>query len=229
MNRKYYFVLFVLVLLLQQKYSVAAQDFYRFKADYTIKLTRKGNKPVMKKGTVFYDKNVKKIVIKNGFPVKEDIIHSDTSIYFVRVGRIINRTTNFLPVEFSVFHLALNGNLANYGLDKAGYILNEVSRDKGLVIATWLPENSFKENLGKIIIATKGKELYSIVFLNKQEEIVSKHIFHKYMYDKGFSFPTEIVRIYYDNGEELYELTTYRNIKINETGNDEYYNYRIPE
>jgi hypothetical protein len=59
--------------------------------------------------------------------------------------------------------------------------------------------------------------------------MISKHIFHKYTNIKGLGFPTEIVRIYYNSNKEQYELSTYRNIKINETGNDEYYNYQIPE
>ncbi len=221
------FLFFLLALFFQASYNLDAQDFYRFKADYTLKINNPSGKPTMKMGTVFYDKNFKKIVIKNGFPVKENIVQTDTSTYFIRAGRVIKHISNPLPVEFSIFHLALNGNLANYGLDKAGYILEDVKRDKGLVIASWTPANNNLQ--GKILIATKNKELYSIIFLDKKEEIISKHIFHKYTSIKGLGFPTEIVRIYYNSGKELYELSTYRNIKINETGNDEYYNYQIPK
>ncbi len=221
------FLFFLSVIFFQTSFKLGAQDFYRFKADYTIKINNPTGKPTMKMGTVFYDKNFKKIVIKNGFPVKENIVQSDTSTYFIRAGRVVKHISNRLPVEFSIFHLALNGNLANYGLDKAGYILEDVKRDKGLVIASWTPASNNLQ--GKILIATKNKELYSIIFLDKNEEIISKHIFHKYTNIKGLGFPTEIVRIYYNSGKELYELSTYRNIKINETGNDEYYNYQIPE
>lgn len=222
------FLLFFLsAIFFQISYHANAQDFYRFKADYTLKISSDKGKPTMKMGTVFYDKNFKKIVIKNGFPVKENIIHLDTSIYFIRVGRIVKRIPNLLPVEFSIFHLALNGNLSNYGLDKAGYVLEDVKKDKGLVIASWIPVNNTVQ--GKILIATKNKELYSIIFLDKKEKPISKHVFHKYTNLNGFTFPTEIVRIYYNSGKELYEVSTYRNIKINETGNDEYYNFQIPE
>ncbi|MCF6242038.1 MAG: hypothetical protein L3J74_11915 [Bacteroidales bacterium] len=207
--------------------KLPAQEFYRFRADYTIKINQPAGKPLMKMGTVFYDKNSKKIVIKNGFPIKENIIHYDSSVYFVRVGRVVKHNPNLLPVEFSIFHLALNGNLPNYGLDKAGWVLEDVKKDKGLLIASWIPLNDNQK--GKTLIATKNKELYSIIFLDKNEEILSKYIFHKYTNIKGLSFPTEIVRIYYKNGKELYELSSYRNIKINENGNDEYYDYQIPE
>jgi hypothetical protein len=220
------FIVFSLFFLFLN-YNLFAQEFYRFRADYTLKINNLSGKPMMKMGTVFYDKNQKKIVIKNGFPVKENIVHSDTAIYFIRAGRVVKQISNLLPVEFSIFHLALSGNLANYGLDKAGYALEDVKKDKGLVIASWVPVNN--NSKGKILIATKGKELYSIIFLDKSEKMISKHIFHKYTNIKGLGFPTEVVRIYYDSGKEVYELSTYRNIKINETGNDEYYNYQIPE
>jgi len=209
--------------------TVFAQDFYRFKADYTIKIDNRKGKPIMKMGTVFYDKNQKKLVLKNGFPVKETLVYSDTVTYVLRVGKIFNQFTNLSPVEFSIFHLALNGNLSNYGLDKAGYSLEEVKRDKGLVIASWVPDNNFYGKLGKILIAVKDKELYSVLFLDLSEKIISKHIFHKYTNINGFVFPTEVVRIFYKDDEEFYEVSTYRNIKINETGNDEYYNIQIPQ
>ena len=218
-------VLFYLVL----SGTLKAQSFYRFKADYTLKLHDKTGKPTMKMGTVFYDKNFKKLVVKNGFPVKELAVSIDTATYFIRVGRVIKKMTNLSPVEFSIFHLALNGDLNNFGLEQAGYVLEDAVQDKGLVITSWLPKNNFNDKLGKVLIATKNKNLYSIVFLDTRENTIAKHIFHRYMNYKGFVFPTEIVRIYYHDKKESYEVTTYRNIKVNESGNEEYYNYKIPE
>ncbi|MEN8119592.1 MAG: hypothetical protein ABFS35_04570 [Bacteroidota bacterium] len=182
----------------------------------------------MKLGKVFYDIKTKKIVIKNGFPVKEYVVHNDTSIYYIRVGNIVKHSKIISPVEFSIFHLALNGQLSNYGLDKAGYTIENIQKDKGLVIASWIPLEKYKHTLGKVLISTKDKRLYGIVFLDLNEKIVSKHIFHKYVNIDGFDFPSEVVRINYFDNYELYELTTYRKIKINEMGNENYYNYDIP-
>ncbi len=114
-------------------------------------------------------------------------------------------------------------------MDKAGYTIENVKKDKGLVIASWMPSEKNRHRLGKILISIKGKQLYGIVFLDLYEKIISKHIFHKYVNIKGFEFPSEVVRINYFDNFELYELTTYRKIKINEKGNDNYYKYPIPE
>ncbi len=221
--------IFFLILIIGNFNTSFSQQFYRFSAEYTVKFKDKAGNPVMKMGKVFYDIKTKKIVIKNGFPVKEYVVHNDTSIYHIRVGNIVQHNRIISPVEFSIFHLALNGQLSNYGLDKAGYTIEKVQKDKGLVIASWVPSEKFQHNLGKILISTKEKKLYGIVFLDLKEKIVSKHIFHKYVIIDGFEFPSEVVRINYFDNYELYELTTYRKIKVNETENDNYFNYPISE
>lgn len=209
--------------------EVLAQQFHRFSADYTIKYNEKSGKQVMKMGRVFYDSNKNKIVIKNGFPVKEYTIHNDTSIYTIRVGNIIKHERILAPVELSIFHLALSGQLANYGLDKLGYTMDAVKKDKGLIIASWIPPEKYKNKLGKILISTKDKKLFGIVFLDVNEKIIGKRRFNKYVNIKGFEFPSEVVRINYFDNYELYELTSYRKIVIDEKGNDNYYDYEIPK
>ncbi len=204
-----------------------SQQFHRFSADYTVKYKDREGNPIMKMGRVFYDSKEKKIVIKNGFPVKEHIIYNDTSIYYIRVGNIVDHVSTISPVEFSIFHLALNGQLSNYGLDKAGYTIENVIKDKGLIISSWLPSEKYKHSLGEILVSTKDKKLYGIVFLDLNEKIVSKHVFHKYVNIEGFEFPSEVIRIRYFDNYELYELTSYKKIEVNESGNDEYYNYQI--
>ena len=226
--KKIYIQLFLVFFSLGNLNITVAQTFHRFSADYTVKYNDKNGNAIMKMGRVYYDSKQKQIVIKNGFPVKEYIIHKDTSIYFIRVGNIVNQLNAISPTEFSIFHLALNGELLNYGLDKAGYTIGNIKKDKGLIIASWLPPEKYKFNLGKIIISTKNKKLYGIIFLDINEKIIGKHIFQKFINIDGFEFPTEVIRINYYSNYELYEKTTYKKFKINETGKDEYYNYVIP-
>jgi hypothetical protein len=227
-TRLNYFAL-ILILFSVGTNAVLAQQFHRFSADYTIKYNDRSGKQVMKMGRVFYDSNKNKIVIKNGFPVKEHIVYNDTSIYFIRAGNIVKHESIISPIELSIFHLALNGQLANYGLDKLGYTIENVKKDKGLIIASWIPPEKYKNKLGKILISTKNKRLFGIIFLDAKEKIVSKHRFNKYVNIKGFEFPSEVIRINYFDNYELYELTSYRKILIDEHGNDDYYNYQLPK
>ena len=218
-----------LSILLISPLNTKAQQFHRIKSEYTIKYKDPNGNDILQRGVVFYDINSKKIVMKNGFPVREIIVQNDTTVYQIRNEQIIASSRNYAMVDLSIYHLALTGELNRYGLDKAGYILDTVKRDKGLVLSTWLPPQNAKENLGRILVSSKDKQLFGIVFLNPEEKIIAKHFFRDYTNINGFEFPTEVLIITYKNDKEIFNLTKFINIAINETGNEEYYNYKIPQ
>ena len=204
-----------------------AQEFYRFSADYSIKQSEVNGREVLKLGKVFYDINEKQIVMKNGFPIREIIVFNDTSVYQIRNNKVFNKSKIIAPIQFSIFHLALKEKLLNYGLDKAGYKLDTVKIDKGLVISIWNPPTKYQNIFGNVIVSTKEKQLFGIAFLNPSGKVVSKHLYRYYTQIKGFSFPTKVIRIKYSNGEEIFETTTYNKIKVNSTTDNEYYGYKI--
>ena len=206
-------------------HSISAQEFYRFSAEYSVKYKENTGKEILKLGKVFYDINEKQIVMKNGFPVREILIYNDTTVYQLRNNRIVNKEKNIFPVEFSIFHLALKEELKNYGLEKAGYKLDTVKLDRGLIISIWNPPPKYRDVFGDIVVSTKSKQLFGIVFLNVNGDIISKHFFRGYKQIKGFSFPSQVVRINYINDNETYETTTYEKIKVNDTDNNEYFSY----
>ena len=204
-----------------------AQQFHRIKSDYSIKYKDAQGNQVLQMGIVFYDVNTRKIVMKNGFPVREMIIQTDSTIYQVRNNSLFASQRTYSLTELSVFHLALTGSLSNFGLDKAGYRLDTVKNDKGLVLSTWLPPRNSK-NLGRILLSTKDKQLYGIVFLDPSDKIIAKHFYRDYTNIKGFEFPSEVLVVTYQDEKEVYHLTKYSNIVVEETINDEYYNFKVP-
>lgn len=208
--------------------KIIAQQFHRIKSEYSIKYTDTKGNQILQMGVVFYDINSKKIVMKNGFPVREMLVQKDTTIYQIRNNLLVGTSRAYALVDLSVFHMALTGELNNYGLDKAGYHLENVKSDKGLILTTWAPPDEAKNYLGKILVSTKEKQLFGIVFLDTNEKIIAKHFYRDYKNIEGFVFPTEVLRITYSNDEESYKLTKYTKIKINEMDDEEYYNYQIP-
>jgi hypothetical protein len=205
-----------------------AQQFQRIKAEYSIKYKDPGGNEVLQMGMVFYDINSKKIVMKNGFPVREILVQSDTSIIQIRNDRKVASQKTYAMVELSIYHLALTGNLNNYGLDKAGYKLDTVKSDKGLILSTWSPPENAKDVLGRILVSTKEKQLFGIVFLDPREKIIAKHFYRDYTTINGFEFPSEVLIITYNNDKEIFHLSKFSKIVVNETGNEEFYNYKIP-
>lgn len=208
-----------------------AQQFYRIRAEYSVKYKDTRGNQVLRMGATFYDINNKMLVIKNGFPIREIFAQKDTVIYHVRNERLVGQSKAYALTNLTIFHMALTGQLNNFGLDNAGYHLENVKSDKGLILTTWAPPEKAKSYLGKILVSTKEKQLYGIVFLDIHEKILAKHIFRDYKNVNGFEFPREILRITYEGGEEkTYKLTTYKNVRVNETGRDEqYYDYKIPQ
>ena len=219
----------LILLILSITYQANAQQFHRIRSEYTVKYKDKNGNQVLRMGATFYDANSKILVIKNGFPVREILAQIDTTIYLIRNEKLVGQSKAYSLVNLSVFHIALTGKLNNFGLDEAGYHLENVKSDKGLIITTWAPPEEAKSYLGKVLVSTKEKQLYGIVFLDTNKKIVAKHIFRDYKNIDGFLFPREVLRITYNNGEETYKLTNYKNVRVNETGREEeYYNYKIP-
>lgn len=210
--------------------QLIAQQTYRIKTEYSIKYKDIRGNEILQMGSIFYDMNNKIVVMKNGFPVREILAHKDTTIYQIRNNKLLEKHQAYSNTSLTIFHLALSGKLNNFGLDDTGYHLVNVKSDKGLILTTWSPPDKFKDVLGKILVSTKNKQLFGIVFLDKNENIVAKHFYRNYRHLNGFTFPSEVLRITYEDGKESYKLTKYKNIRINETSkNEEYYNFVIPD
>jgi hypothetical protein len=221
-------IIYITVFIFSLHYQIISQAFYRIKSDYTIKYKDPKGNSVMQLGVVYYDLNYKVIVMKNGFPVREIIAQKDTTIYQIRNNYIHSKSKAYSIVELSIFHLALTGQLEDYGLKKAGYQLENVKEDKGLLLTTWFPPENLKKDFGKILVSVKDKLLFGIVFLDVNEKIIAKHFFRDYTNINGFVFPKEVLRISYFNDQEIYNLTNYDKIIVNGPNEDEYYNFKVP-
>ena len=221
-------IIFIVLIIAATQTLTNSQAFYRIKAEYSIKYKDPKGIEVLQKGVLFYDINSRMIVMKNGFPVREMIVQKDTSIFQIRNNFIHSRTKAYSIVELSIFHLALTGQLEDYGLKKAGYQLENVKEDKGLLLTTWFPPENLKKDFGKILVSVKDKNLFGIVFLDTNEKIIAKHFFRDYTNINGFAFPKEVLRMTYFNDMEIYNLTNYDKITVNGPNEDEFYNFKIP-
>jgi hypothetical protein len=207
---------------------VKSQQFFRIKTDYTTKYRDSKGNSVLQIGVVYYDINAKIVVIKNGFPVQEILVQKDTTIYQIRNNYILSKEKAYAIVELSIFHLALTGRLEDYGLKKAGYTLDSVKQDKGLLLTIWSPPENLKPYYGKILVSVKDKHLFGVIFLDLKEKIIAKHLFRDYVNINGFDFPAEVLKITYVDDQEVTMLTNYKKIIVNGPNEDEYYNYKIP-
>lgn len=209
--------------------AVQAQPFFRMKADFSIKQKNAEGKGQLIMGTVYYDKTAKTIVYNITFPEKETWITTDSATVKVVNGKVVKKQTVPFMTQFSIFHICLNGNLQNYGLEGSYYTLESVEKENGMVISTWQPDAKLKGAFGKVLMSVKDKQLYGIVFFNANGKVVSKQFYSSYQNMHGFMFPGEITGIGYSDKGEQYKMTTYKNIVVDDMGEDNMYHYKLPD
>ncbi len=222
------FILFLSVPLLQ------AQGNYRFFADVSVKTkdgkTGKGTLTILK---VYYDKNKKKVVQEISFPEPTTIVLTDSASYKIvnfKAQKISHFDSRMHIIKSTIYHLILENNLANYGLDNSLYKKTKAEKEKNIIFTTWEPVSEKAKNLlGKIVIGTENKRIKAVLFFNPQGKLISKQVFKKYQTVQNVPVPTEIIQIIYDEdgSEKAYQLTTFKNVKINEKGNDNIYDYPL--
>jgi hypothetical protein len=206
-----------------------AQQHYRIKSDFSIKENLPDGTSNLTMGTVYFDKNNKKIVYSISFPTKTLQVLTDSFFYELKSNKLSEKKKATNLLQFSIFNLALSSNLSNYGLNTNGiFKLTDVSKEDSLVISTWEPSTAkLKELTGKVLISQKRRLLYGLVFFDNKNNVLSKQFFTEYINVKGLNFPSQITQINYINGKEYYKVTTYKNIVVNATNENEIYNYNI--
>ena len=179
-------------------------------------------------GKLYYDKNIKQIVYDVSFPEKEIWVQRDTVLYKIVNSKIIGKQRIPAGIEFSIYNLVLNGTLNDYGLKKTKFTLRKVEKSDNNVISTWEPPQELKKYFGDILLSNVDQKLNGIVFKNTAGEVVSRQFFRNYIKVNGLSFPQEIYRENYINGQKDIELTTFTNIIVNDLSGENIYDFKIP-
>ena len=133
--------IFVFVLIFGFHLSYA-QQFYRIKADVSIKDKLANGTYRLTVGKAYYDKPSLKLIYKLNFPQEETIVIKDTTLHKIgKDGILISSQNVMIMNEFSIFHLSLAGKLADYGINsgKANgiYKVSKVEKEAdGRIITT---------------------------------------------------------------------------------------------
>jgi len=225
---KRYIILWLM--LLGGTWSLTAQNYYRLRVDITVKKKNFDGTYSLTKGTVYYDDVTKKLVMDLWFPKKETYVMYKNMVYVFKDGKFVQSYQNPAPPETTIFALALKNNLKYYGLENSGYKLTDIEEDGGLVISTWLPPEQLRKAAGKLMIANKDGRISGIVFFGTEDpdQIISKQFFEDYKKIDNLYFPTKMVQLLYDKqGNEAIQQTEFKNIVIDEKGNDHFYDFPI--
>jgi hypothetical protein len=223
-----------IILLLASFTGLKAQEFYRIKADVSIKDKMANGSSRLTMGKVYYDKPTQKLLYDLNFPYPEKIVIKDSLLFKINKDSISNQKVMIMN-ELSIFHLALSGKLADYGINsgktKGIFKIADIKKeDDGRVITTWdVAEKRLKEYLGKIVMANADKKLDAIAFYDTKGKLVSQQFFKEYLNVKGVEFPQKVTQISYSSdGTQNLQQTTYKNIVINQADENDLYDYPMP-
>ena len=222
--QRYFCLIFFLAFFLPAQ----SQDFFRIKTDFTIKSKSPTGEQQLTVGKVYYDINERQIVYEISFPEKEIWLQKDTTLYKIVGSEVISSQRIPTMIEFTIYHLILNGNLADYGLKNTRYKIIKVEKIQNNVISTWEPPAELKKLMGNVLLSNINQQLDGIVFKNPVGEVVSKQFFRNYIKIKGLSIPQEIIKENYVNGQKAYEVTTFTKTSINDYSGENTYGYKIP-
>jgi hypothetical protein len=226
--KKFYLVVVASFIITSLPNFSFGQQFFRIKADFSIKEKHIDGTQSLTMGTVYYDKFHDKIIYDVKFPEKQIIVVLDTLTAIIENNKLQNKHQTTANTRFSIFRLSLNGNLENFGLDNSSYKVSETVKENDMIITTWSPPKQLQESFGKVIVSQKKRSIYGVAFYNVKETLVGKQFFKNYTNFNGFKFPTELVQVIYNDGKEYYKLTTFKNVIVDDLANDKIYNFIIP-
>lgn len=223
---KYFFVLLPLVMTFHG--NCYGQDYFRIKADFTVKISINDSTKSLTKGIVYYDKNIKDLIYDISFPKIEKWISKDTSLYKVKNDSLYQRVTIPSINEFTVFHLALNAGLNDFGLKNSIYKINKVEKKENLVLSYYNIPEKVSIPIAQVVIAKRDNRLESVIMVGKDQKILSKQFFRNYIKIDAFEFPQQIIQVLYTGSRvENYQVTDFRNIKINDMTNINLYQVNL--
>ena len=221
-------VLIFLGLVITSLSVCKGQQYFRISGEVSIKSKSAFGAQELVKGEFFFDRNTKQVVYRISFPEAETWVTTDSLTYRIVNDSLVSNHLSAGMAEFSVFNLALNSRLTDFGLKNSSFQIEHVERKGDLVITTWSPDEALKEHMGKILVSTQNKKLFGVVFLDPLGSVLKKQFFEEYFDTSGIAFPSKIVEIGYSEGGESYQVTNFRNIRIDELENNSIYNYSLP-
>ncbi len=212
-----------------------SQQFFRLKADFSVKEVNSEGVIKLTMGTLYYDTNEKKLLMDMKFPQEELLVFYDTLLYLVIDDRVAEKKKiidNF--VTSSLYHLLLKNELSNFGLGSSGYYeKGDITENNGFVVTEWMPSGGLENITGKILTQNQSNKLIAILFYNKEGDLLNRQNFNDYIFIQGLFFPQEVIQQYYKQVESgtvtLTKKYTYKNIILNDTKNNEFYNYTLPD
>jgi len=151
------------------------------------------------KGKIFYNHQSKVMIYSIIFPEKEIWVISDTNLWHIKDGKVIEKKTTIPVVESSVFALSIDGVLPNFGLEKNKLLKPVKIENKDSLVVTRWQQSMGKKAFGDVLTARHSKSglLHSVIIYDVNERMVARYFFENYLNVEGYAIPSQMVQFYY--------------------------------
>ncbi|MCB0665440.1 MAG: hypothetical protein KDC80_06435 [Saprospiraceae bacterium] len=230
MNRKRFFtsILFLFSFLA----CLQSQDYFRFRSNFTLKEISSVGDTLERRliiGTCTFDNKINKLTYNLSFPHAEQWVIQDTFVYTLREGKLVETTTAPYITEHSIFKMLLAQSLNDFGLIKSGYKIESVKRLEDQVYITYLPPDEYLDALGPLVLIKEKKLLKGVIYYEPTGNMMFRQQLADYQVIDGLPIPGELTHIVEKDGKSIKRILTFEDVIINEVGNDDLYDYPIPE
>lgn len=230
MNRKRFFtsILFLFSFLA----CLQSQDYFRFRSNFTLKEISSVGDTLERRliiGTCTFDNKINKLTYNLSFPHAEQWVIQDTFVYTLREGKLVEKTTAPYITEHSIFKMLLAQSLNDFGLIKSGYKIESVKRLEDQVYITYLPPDEYLDALGPLVLIKEKKLLKGVIYYEPTGNMMFRQQLADYQVIDGLPIPGELTHIVEKDGKSIKRILTFEDVIINEVGNDDLYDYPIPE
>jgi hypothetical protein len=209
-------------------FSAQAQVTGRISGEMLSKERQSDGRFVMNAGKFYYDTQIKQLIYQMRFPAKETVVSHDTLLYRFQNKKLTMKMSSLTIPVSSIFHLALTNQLKNFGLKAPLYTIEKVEKEGDRVFVTYKP-GKLIANFGLVKLAQRNNRLEGSVFLDKKGAVIAKQFFKSYITVGSVDFPQEVSVESIRNGKSYYQLTTYKNIVVNDFQDEVNYRYALPK
>lgn len=190
------------------------------------------NKKLSNEVDIFFDNN-KKIITKYYHATKNFIIISNSlgeiKTYYPTTNQVAYNQIRELSSKRNLIYYFANNLTDNLGLSDEGFNLSSNTFEDKYYVTIWKAPSILK-GIEKVKMVFENRLPIYTEYVSLKGKVIKKIYYTNYKDFIQFRLPLKIIEIsYLPSGDSIVTRTLFSNVKASPSGDDEYFNFKIPE
>ena len=181
---------------------------------------------------IFYNKEKDAITTHHYYPtefIKLSNRFGEMKLYFPKDNTVSVQQDQSLSTTNDLLYYFVNNRLSDLGLMKEGFKLVSTTSEDGMIVTLWQAPVSLKV-VDRIKVVFKEMVPVYSEYLSTDGLIRKKIYYSRYADFKAFKIPLRITEISFESRtDSTIRLSVFSNIKVTDTPEDDYFNFKIPD